>query len=104
MRLANKVALITGGNSGMGRATARLFAQEGAKVAITGRNEQRGREATEEIGRDGGQAIFVKSDVRFSQDCQRADSVPGDRFASRHRQYAFTAPGAEFRGTLSADR
>jgi len=72
MRLANKVALITGGTSGIGRATALLFAQEGAKIAITGRNEERGREVVEEIKRNGGEAIFIRSDVRFAEDCRRA--------------------------------
>ena len=72
MRLADKVALITGGTSGMGRATAVLFAQEGARVAITGRNEARGREVLEEIEQAGGTAIFFRSDVRFAEDCRRA--------------------------------
>jgi NAD(P)-dependent dehydrogenase (short-subunit alcohol dehydrogenase family) len=72
MRLADKVALITGGTSGMGRATAVLFAQEGARVAITGRNEARGREVVAEIEQAGGTAIFVRSDVRFAEDCRRA--------------------------------
>jgi NAD(P)-dependent dehydrogenase (short-subunit alcohol dehydrogenase family) len=72
MRLVDKVALITGGTSGMGRATAVLFAQEGARVAITGRNEARGREVVEEIEQAGGTAIFVRSDVRFAEDCRRA--------------------------------
>jgi NAD(P)-dependent dehydrogenase (short-subunit alcohol dehydrogenase family) len=72
MRLADKVALITGGTSGMGRATAVLFAQEGARVAITGRNEARGRQVLAEVEQAGGTAIFVRSDVRFAEDCRRA--------------------------------
>ena len=59
-KLKNKVAVITGGNSGMGLATAKLFAQEGAKVAITGRNESTLNEAAKSIGSD---AIAIKADV-----------------------------------------
>ncbi len=50
MRLAGKTIVITGGNSGIGLATARLFVAEGAKVGITGRNETTLREAAEELG------------------------------------------------------
>jgi NAD(P)-dependent dehydrogenase (short-subunit alcohol dehydrogenase family) len=72
MRLANKVALITGGTSGIGQATARLFAREGAKVAITGRNETRGHEVTVTILKEGGHAIFIRTDVRHASECHRA--------------------------------
>ena len=72
MRLAGKVALITGGTSGMGRATALLFAREGAQVSITGRNQERGREVVDEIRKLGGQASFTLCDVRFSAQCRRA--------------------------------
>jgi NAD(P)-dependent dehydrogenase (short-subunit alcohol dehydrogenase family) len=61
--LDGKVALITGGTSGIGRVSALLFAQEGAKVAITGRREEAGRDVVEEITRDGGEALFVKADA-----------------------------------------
>ena len=50
MRLANKTAFITGGNSGIGLATAKLFVAEGARVAITGRNKETLETAAKELG------------------------------------------------------
>jgi NAD(P)-dependent dehydrogenase (short-subunit alcohol dehydrogenase family) len=72
MRLQGKVALITGGTSGIGRATAVLFAREGAKVAIVGRDEVRGREVVAEIEQAGGMALFLRCDVRLAEECERA--------------------------------
>jgi len=72
MRLANKVALITGGTSGIGEATALMFAKEGAAVAITGRNESRGHAVTARILEEGGKGIFVRTDVRKAVECERA--------------------------------
>jgi NAD(P)-dependent dehydrogenase (short-subunit alcohol dehydrogenase family) len=72
MRLQGKVALITGGSSGIGAATALLFAREGAKIALTGRNEKRGRAVAEQILKDGGQAIFLNADVRTADQCRQA--------------------------------
>lgn len=71
MKLQDKVALITGGNSGIGRATAMLFAQEGARVIIAARNEARGKETVADITQAGGQVLFVPCDVRRAADCQR---------------------------------
>jgi len=67
MRLEDKVALITGGYGGMGRASARLFAQEGATVFIAGRSEERGEALAKELTDAGGTAYFVELDV-VSQD------------------------------------
>jgi NAD(P)-dependent dehydrogenase (short-subunit alcohol dehydrogenase family) len=72
MRLEDKVALVTGGTSGIGEATAILFAKEGAKVAVTGRNEERGRAVAERIMGNGGKAIFIRTDVRRAEECRRA--------------------------------
>lgn len=72
MRLSGRVALITGGTSGIGRGTAILFAKEGARVIVTGRNERRGGEVVDEILQNGGSAAFIKSDVRIAGDCSRA--------------------------------
>ena len=71
MKLKEKVALITGGNSGIGKATAILFAKEGARVCITGRNEKRCKEVVREITDSGGQAIYIIADVRFFDECRR---------------------------------
>lgn len=70
MKLQNKVAIITGGNSGVGLATACLFAQQGAKVVITGRNVDRGQQAVQSIKEHGTEAIFIPCDVRKAEDCQ----------------------------------
>jgi NAD(P)-dependent dehydrogenase (short-subunit alcohol dehydrogenase family) len=80
MRLEDKVALITGGTSGIGSATAIRFAKEGAKVAITGRNPDRGGEVVEEIEASGGEALFIRSDVRFAADCKNAVEQTLERF------------------------
>jgi len=63
MRLENKVALITGGYGGMGRASARIFAREGAVVFVAGRDEGRGQAVVHEIVAAGGKAHFVALDV-----------------------------------------
>ena len=72
MRLNQQVALITGGTSGIGEATALLFAREGARLAISGRNEKRGHAVSEAILKSGGQAIFLRTDVRRAAECERA--------------------------------
>jgi NAD(P)-dependent dehydrogenase (short-subunit alcohol dehydrogenase family) len=72
MRLENRVALITGGTSGIGQAVAQLFAREGANIAITGRNESRGHAVTAGILESGGKAIFLRTDVRKAAECKRA--------------------------------
>lgn len=72
MRLAGKVALITGGASGIGRAAALLFAREGAAVAVVDLNDAGGRSVVDQIRGEGGRAIFIPCDVTQAGDCRQA--------------------------------
>lgn len=72
MGLAGKVALVTGGGSGIGRATALLLAREGAAVAVVDRNLPRAEQVAAQVRQEGGQAIAVGCDVSVTDDCQRA--------------------------------
>ncbi len=67
-QLAGKTAIVTGSTSGIGRATAVLFAQEGANVVVIGRRTELGEQAVKEIKERGGSAIFVHTDVRVTDD------------------------------------
>lgn len=80
MRLAGKVALISGGARGMGAAEARLFAAEGARVIIGDILEAEGRAVETEIATKGGEAAFVRLDVTSEGDWQRAVGTAADRF------------------------
>ena len=71
MKLEGKVAIVTGATSGMGRATAVLFAKEGAKVVVTGRNEERAQAVVDEIKGNGGEAIYVIVDASNVEDCKK---------------------------------
>ncbi|MGA9308505.1 MAG: SDR family oxidoreductase [Candidatus Sulfotelmatobacter sp.] len=68
--LLNKVAIVTGGTSGIGRDTAVLFAQAGVKVVVAGRREAEGNETVEMIRAAGGDGFFVKTDVAIAAEVQ----------------------------------
>ena len=71
MRLAEKVALITGAGSGMGRVAAQMFAAEGARVVVAEFDEAAGAETTRLVTDEGGQAAFVQADVSRDEDARR---------------------------------
>jgi NAD(P)-dependent dehydrogenase (short-subunit alcohol dehydrogenase family) len=79
-RLENKVAVITGGNSGIGRATAALFCREGAKVIIAARRAKNNRETVDEISAAGGEISSVEADLTNPEDCKRVVAAAIDRY------------------------
>jgi NAD(P)-dependent dehydrogenase (short-subunit alcohol dehydrogenase family) len=78
--LENKVALITGGTTGIGRDTAVLFAKKGAKVVISGRRETEGKETIALVKVAGGEGIFVQSDVSKAADVESLIKKTVDTF------------------------
>lgn len=84
MRLQNKVALITGGGSGIGYHTAILFAQEGAKIAVVDVNDEGGNNTVDEIKAAGGEAVYVQADVSKAADCERMIQTVEETFGALH--------------------
>ncbi len=89
--LKDKVAFITGGNSGIGKVTAIEFAKRGAKVVITARREEEGLSVVEEIKQMGGEAIFVKTDVSKEAEIENAVAKTIEIFGSL--DFAFNNAG-----------
>ncbi|HJX14071.1 MAG TPA: glucose 1-dehydrogenase [Dehalococcoidales bacterium] len=80
MRLANKVAIITGAGSGLGRGSAILFAREGAKIAVADINDAGGKDTVKAIKSAGGEAIFVHTDVSKAAEVKNLVKVTKDAF------------------------
>ena len=79
-RLENKVAIITGGNSGVGAATALKFASEGAKVVITARREAQLLEVAEQVRAAGGDVLPIVSDISSADDAKRVVALTLEKY------------------------
>src|SRR5262249_4932835 len=95
---AGKVALVTGGTSGIGKATAIAFARAGAKVVLTGRREKEGAQVVQEIKKLGGDAAFVRADVAKDGDVKKMVDFAVDKFGKL--DVAFNNAGVEWMGPL----
>ncbi len=84
MRLENKVALITGASSGIGAATALLFAREGAKVVVVDINDEAGEATVQKIKGDGGEAVFFHANVSKAADCENMIQYAEEQFGALH--------------------
>jgi NAD(P)-dependent dehydrogenase (short-subunit alcohol dehydrogenase family) len=94
----NKIVLITGGTSGIGKVTAIAFANAGAKVVLTGRREKEGAEVVAEIKKNGGTASFVRADVSKDADIVKAIDFVVATYG--RLDVAFNNAGVEMLGPL----
>lgn len=92
-RFEGRVYMVTGATSGIGRDTALALAREGAKVAFTGRREDRGRELEQEIKKSGGEGLYIKADASSEADTKRAVEETVRAFGGLHG--AFNNAGVE---------
>jgi len=97
-RFEGKVALVTGGTSGIGKTTAIEFARAGAKVVLTGRREKEGAEVVREIEKLGGDAAFVRTDVARNADVKAMVDFTVDKYGKL--DIAFNNAGVEWKGPL----
>jgi NAD(P)-dependent dehydrogenase (short-subunit alcohol dehydrogenase family) len=81
-KLDGKVAIITGATSGMGRDSAKLFAAEGAKVVVCGRNEERAKAVVDDIKAEGNEAIYVIADMANLDDIQKIFDTTMDTYGT----------------------
>ena len=95
-RLENKVAIITGAGSGIGKETAFLFAKEGAKVTVSDINEDAGNKVVEEIKKAGGEAIFVKANSASAEDGQNLVRKTVEAFGGLHIAVNNAGVGSDF--------
>jgi len=79
-RFKDKIILVTGGNSGIGKATAILFAEQGAKVAIAARRKDEGETVVAQIKESGGEAFFIKTDVANAKDVEAMVQQTVDKY------------------------
>jgi len=84
MRLKDKIALITGASSGIGRETSILFANEGAKVIVVDINDTGGEETVKMVKNSGGEAVYVHADVSKSNDCENMIKVAEKTYGALH--------------------
>src|SRR5207244_6890282 len=97
-KLSGKVALVTGGTSGIGKTTAIAFARAGAKVVLTGRREKGGAQVVDEIRKLGGDAAFVRADVAKDADVKAMVDFNVGKFG--RLDVAFNNAGVEWKGPL----
>ena len=95
---SDKVALVTGGTSGIGKTTAIEFARAGARVVLIGRREKEGAQVVAEIKKLGGEAAFVRADVAKDTDVKRMVDFTVDKFG--RLDIAFNNAGVEWKGPL----
>ena len=88
-----QVVLITGGLTGIGRATALAFADEGAQVVVSGRREEEGQKLVSEIRKTGAEAEFVRADVRREEDVRNLIDKTVERYG--RLDVAVNAAGTE---------
>jgi NAD(P)-dependent dehydrogenase (short-subunit alcohol dehydrogenase family) len=96
---SGKVALVTGGTSGIGKTTAIEFARAGAKVVLTGRREKEGAQVVAEIKKLGGEAAFVRADVAKDADVKRMVDFTIEKFG--RLDIAFNNAGVEWKGPIN---